>query len=350
MFPQLLEGDSTMKILYVEDELERNIPRLLLLFAKYLTETQKKKLNAIERDESGFGAQPVLIEDIVNSNGVVECHHSFADALDKVINHYDEYSLFIIDRNLVNCHYDYQAIRAIDPSFTEQKYEAFFEREGDYLLHKLVLEKKVAIANCFYFLTAYGANDEIRNNEAIKTLIDFGQFNEMNFIEKGNKNDIARLQTAMASSKSLTIYFQNLRYYQILKQNIDQQVADRFLNVQKDLCDSKRINDNMGSMRTVYDALMKQCLAFWPELMKLVDDKGRPTSFGFEWVRALQEIEKINSIQYSFFMSLWKIGSNFGSHKVPEQESIYLPTLDTVHSLSYALKDTILWFEHVKPR
>jgi len=345
-----MEGTPVMKILYVEDELERNIPRLISLFAKYLTETQKKKLSTIEGDESGFGARPELIEDIVNSNGVVECYHSFVNALEKVINHYDEYSLFIIDRNLVNSHYDYTEIKAIDPSFTEQKYEAFFEREGDYLLHKLVLEKKVAVADCFYFLTAYGANDEIRSNEAIKTLIDFGQFNEMNFIEKGNKNDIARLHTAMASSKSLSVYSQNLNYCRILKQNIDQQIANRFLNVQIDLSDSKRINDNIGSMRTVYDALMKQCLAFWPELMKLVDDKGRSISFGFEWVKALQEAEKINSIQYNFFMSIWKIGSNFGSHKVPEQESIYLPTLDTVHSLSYALKDTILWFERAKPK
>ncbi len=339
-----------MKILYVEDELERNIPRLISLFAKYLTETQKKRLSAIEGDESGFGAQPEMIEDIVNSNGVVECYHSFVNALEKVINHHDEFSLFIIDRNLVNCHYDFGEIQAIDPSFTEQKYEAFFEREGDYLLHKLVLEKKVAVADCFYFLTAYGAHDEIRSNEVIKTFIDFGQFKEQNFIEKGNKSDIARLQSAMASSKSLAIYSQNLNYYRILKQNIDQQIANQFLNVQIDLCDSKRIIENLGSIRLVYDALMKQCLTFWPELMKLVDEKGRSTSLGLQWVNTLQEANKINSIQHSFFMSIWKIGSNFGSHKVPEQESIYLPSLDTVYSLSYALKDTILWFERAKPK
>jgi hypothetical protein len=114
-----------MKILYVEDELERNIPRVNNLFAKYLTETQKKKLSALEIDDSGFGGDPQAIEEIVNSTGVVDCYHSFVDGLGKVLNNNEDYSIFIVDRNLVNCHYDYDAVRAIDPHLPSNSMKLF---------------------------------------------------------------------------------------------------------------------------------------------------------------------------------------------------------------------------------
>lgn len=49
-------------------------------------------------------------------------------------------------------------------------------------------------------------------------------------------------------------------------------------------------------------------------------------------------------------MSLWRIGSDFGTHRMLEKKKIYPPTLDTVYALCYALKDTILWFEKKRPQ
>jgi hypothetical protein len=154
----------------------------------------------------------------------------------------------------------------------------------------------------------------------------------------------------MAKNPSLKVYNQNLQYFNVLKQHVDPETANRFFNVQMDLDDPKKIHDNLGNIRAIYDAIMKCCLSFWPELMRLIDSKGRPTSFGWEWAKALQDESRTNSIQTNFFMSIMRIGSSFGAHKMPEEERIYKPTLDTVYSLSYALRDIILWFEKARPK
>lgn len=44
-----------MRILFVEDELATNIPRLIRLFRRYLGKQQREKLQEMENDDSGYG-------------------------------------------------------------------------------------------------------------------------------------------------------------------------------------------------------------------------------------------------------------------------------------------------------
>lgn len=203
-----------MKILFVEDELSKNIPRITSLFSKYLGKNTVKKLNALEADESGYGAAPEEIKEIVEATNLIEVEYRFPEALRKIIQSYDKYALFIIDRNLVEGEYEFDEVRAIDSAFDEAQYEKYFEREGDYLLQKLVLDSHVDVMGKFYFLTAYSAEDELRGSEDIKTLIDFGKFNTENFIEKG---DLDRLINIIENIRILNLQNDNKRYLNILR-------------------------------------------------------------------------------------------------------------------------------------
>ena len=70
-----------MKILYVEDELSKNIPRIIRLFQKYLGEERIRELEAIEHDESGFGGRPEDIKQIVELCNKIEIEYTFSNAL-----------------------------------------------------------------------------------------------------------------------------------------------------------------------------------------------------------------------------------------------------------------------------
>lgn len=125
-------------------------------------------IRGIGKDESGYGAEPEEVKKIVEETQLIEIDYRFPDALYKIVHHPEKY-VFIIDRNLVESEYRFEKIKTIDPIYNEELYEGFFEREGDYLLQKLVYN--VDVMTKFYFLTAYPAQDEIRRGNEIKTLI-----------------------------------------------------------------------------------------------------------------------------------------------------------------------------------
>ena len=100
-----------MKILYVEDELSKNIPRLIRLFSKYLSKKEIKNLKALEADETGYGAEPEEIKNIVEKTGLIEIEYRFPDALREVIHNSEKYALFIVDRNLSEIEYEYDELK-----------------------------------------------------------------------------------------------------------------------------------------------------------------------------------------------------------------------------------------------
>ncbi len=212
-----------MKILFVEDELEKNIPRLLRLFKKYLYKPQRQELKALEDDPSGYGATPEQIKEIVERNDIIRVAYRFPDALKEILDHYQQYALFIIDRNLSLSDYDYEEANQLDPLFTDAQYNKFFEREGDYLLKKM--SHLPDFKTMFYFLTAYSYDDEIRGKEDIQDLIDFDRLRAENFIDKSNPDEINRLQNIIETQPMLIIQNENQKYLEILKRRIGEDAS-----------------------------------------------------------------------------------------------------------------------------
>lgn len=186
---------TTPKILYVEDELAQNIPRLLRLFEKYLSKTEQQRLDDLQKDLEGYGASSDEIKQIFKDIQFIDIEYRFPDALAKALKSPETYSLFIIDRNLADAAYTLEEVQKIDPNYTQDLRDRFLEREGDYILLKLAMTKQVDVLKKFYFLTAYSVEHEVRCSPEIVDYIQFGAFKQDNFVEKGNPEDIQRLKS-----------------------------------------------------------------------------------------------------------------------------------------------------------
>jgi len=333
------------KILYVEDELSKNIPGIIRLFEKYLGKRKIRRLKELEEDESGYGAEPDEIKGIVEETNLVEVEYRFPDALRKIISHHERYALIIIDRNLAEYGYDFQEVLKIDPAYSNSQYERFFEREGDYLLHKLVYESDVM--SRFYLLTGNSIySDPIRGYDDIKTLIEFGKFSKNNFFEKGNE---AGLQKIIEDAPILNLQNENKRYLEILRKNMGNKTAENFLKILGEKDEMQRIPGNLTELRKIYEQILKECSERIPGMKEewtdrygnIITKKGEKETL-MNW---LSDKGHINTIIRNFFFSIKAITSEFGAH--PNVEDA---TTDTVNALVYALKDVIKWFGKICSR
>jgi len=336
---------NPMKILYVEDELSKNIPRVIRLFSKYLSKKAIKNLK--EADETDYVAEPESIKKIVEKTGVIEIEYRFPDALKKIIQNIEKYALFIIDRNLSEMEYGYDELSQIDATYNEDQFDKFFEREGDYLLQKLIY-KGANVLTKFYFLTAYPAPDEIRGAGDLQTHVDFREFHVENFIEKGDNEQLEKLKLIIENIKILNLQEENKEYLNILRKKINEETAERFLKILDEKDERRRIGDNLKDIRIIYEYILKECLQKIPDMNSNSNCKNEYGNLiiGQKTINWLSDSGYINSILRNFFFSINKICSEFGAHQ-NLGNSQYEPTLNTVSSLVYALKDVILWFGKV---
>jgi hypothetical protein len=327
-----------MKILFVEDELSKNIPRIIRLFRKYLGEKRIRKLEEMEADVYGIG--PDQIKSIIEETNMIDIEYRFPDALYKVINQHDRYSLFIIDRNLVESEYDFYEVKNIDSDYSKEQYERYYEREGDHLLFKLLL-LHVDVKEKFFYLTAYSADDEIRGHEDMKGLFEhFGHFKDDNLIEKGNELDFAKLINRIDNNPVLSLQHANRGSLDILRNHVDCSMADRFLKVLVNKDIHERIVDNLTDLRTISHQIFEKYSKNNPTIQHLSMDQTKR----MDMLNLLRETNQINSIIRNFLISIQKIGSDFGAHTDIATRDIYPPTTYTVNSLIYALKDIVRWF------
>lgn len=331
-----------MKILYVEDDLSENIPGIYRLFSKYLSHQEVQALKSLETREY---RDPEQVKQVLEESSIVEIEYRFPNALKKIIGHSDKYALFIIDRNLGKAEYDFAEVNQIDSSFTVTQYEKYIEREGDYLLQKLVYTG-VDVLTRFYFLTAYPAQDEIRGSEDIKTHIEFGKFTAKNFIEKANEDDLQRLIRVIENIEILNLQNENKRYLNILRQYIDDATAESFLKVLHEKDHKKRIGDNLKEIRIIYETILKTSSDRIPGMKENCADSHGNINLGDKTIFWLKDNNHIHTIMRNFFFSVKAIASDFGSHKTSKKTG-YEPTTDTVNALVYALKDIILWFGNI---
>jgi len=336
-----------MRILFVEDELEKNIPRLRRLFGKYLSKNQNDELKAFENDE--YGATPEQIKAIMERKDLFRIEYRFPDALKEIVGHPEKYALFIIDRNLSLTEYNLEEIQAIDENFSESQYNKFFEREGDYFLHKLIYQN-IDVATRFYFLTAYSFEDEIKGAEDLKNHVEFKRFGRGNFIEKASSNDIDRLRNVIEKQPAFLIRNENLKYLEILKQIISENVSDSFWYILVNSNNQDYVQTNLGAIRVLLENTMRVIA----EKLHAPDDcwdKGKSikTRSVLNWLVQYDSETKTNNYQFDtnsiikdFGYNIYEIASDFGAHHPAPG---FQPTTDTVNALVYALKDILVWFD-----
>lgn len=341
---------SAGKILFVEDELSKNVPNLLRLFEKYLSVAEKKSLEKIHNDPDGFGATNEDVKAIFKDNPFIDIEHTFPGALKAVSEKYDHYLLFIVDRNLSKSPPELADIQIVRPSFSEDMYIKYLEREGDYLL-ELLATKGVNCCDSFYFMTAFGKGEALRNEDAISTLISFDAFKHGNFLEKGKKEDFIRLRDEIINIPQIWIKFRDV--FEVFEKGwLDNKfrkgLADAIKNM--DNWQKKNIDDNALIARqileSIYDTLVDNGLIpeniynnkqgkFWTLREEDGELSMRTIIEHLKWKKELSGVQ-IPAAEFTYSMASKIV------HWIPGRPE---PSKYSNHALVYGLCDSILWFK-----
>jgi hypothetical protein len=332
------------KILYIEDELSKNIPRIINLFKNYLGPKQTKKLNNWLDDE--FGPTNEEIENCINTSNVLEVVSSFSCALEKVILHHEDYSLYIVDRNLADSDYKIDDIKNIDSNYSEEKYERYHEREGDYLILKLL--GKIDLLSSFYFLSAYPVKDYLRGKSETKGLLDSNYFSKNNYIDKGDPAGIRRLQSIINNIKSISIELENKSYCDIIRRYCGEVKYKELLAL---LSNDESIKNSLTNIRNLYESLLTNYyLKNEIKIGNKRDDSdyiqcGEVFKWITEWNRNSKEYKNVNCnpIIENFGNSIYRLTSKYGAHS-PISELQSHVTNDSKIALIFMLKYMIIWF------
>lgn len=340
---------SAGKILFIEDELSKNVPNLLRLFEKHLSPTEKNSLKEIENDTSGFGARNEDVKAIFKENPFLDIEYSFPNALKTVSEKHDDYFLFIVDRNLSSLPSTLADIQAIKPSFSENMYSQYMEREGDYLL-ELLATKGINCCSSFYFMTAYGKGEALRNEEAISKLISFDAFKQGNFIEKGKRDDFIRLRDEIINDFRALATFRDI--FEVFKKEwLDNDTRKKFVTAIKEMDNwqPENINKNALNVRqileSIYDSLAKKTTLIPAEIYKYGEFKTLQRANGDLKMRSiigyLRDKQEISGIHLSATDLIYSMASEI-IHSGPNKA---LASKYSNHALVYGLCDAILWFK-----
>ncbi|MCF6175549.1 MAG: hypothetical protein L3J71_07265 [Victivallaceae bacterium] len=323
-----------MKILYIEDELMKHVNKIDELFGSVLTKKITRQLKKLLLDEDTDSTD---IKNLMNGSNVVDVAITFPAALDKVINHRDDYALFIVDRNLSGddiC--EYEDIVAVHPEFTKSHYDRFCEREGDYLLEYLI-NKQVDCGRRFYMLT--GNSDRLRNEDFLKDKIHFSNFKADNIIAKGSENILIKIiqdvGEIMLRLEHPEIYL--LSDHQEIRQCHQEQLTNILAELKRQpTMNREKIRGNLAKLRTV--------------VVELLDDINKIDELCYYSLagQKASERNKINWLegnQKTAFIKpycdyIYTIASETSTHSFDDDN---FPTIHTLNSAISATKDIFKW-------
>ncbi|MFA7056638.1 MAG: hypothetical protein WC155_03640 [Candidatus Cloacimonadales bacterium] len=327
-----------MKILYVEDELKKNISGIIQLFNKYLGEDIVLKLEELMNDVYSGDEE---IKDVIEQCDFIEVAYSFPDAIKKVKLKPELFSLFIVDCNLSEQPYLVRDLREIAPEYDEDKENRYRGREGEYLLNILSANKQIEdLKDKFYFLSAYSASSNIIS------LIDNGTITKNNYIEKGSSEGNRFLKRkVIEKNKNLLVKLTNKPYIDVLEK-IDSNLKSSFINLIINQNNETRIRENCQIIRMISEKIYT----------KVAKDNKVPSNIFVDrypdqinirpfiyWINNKRKFNA-NSIINNGMLAIQSICSDVIHGGIKG----YQPTIDTVNYLVYALKDIILWYSQDK--
>lgn len=340
---------SAGKILFVEDELSKNVSRLSRLFGRYLSRDERESLTRIENDPLGFGTTNQDIKSLFKDNPFIDVEYSFAGALKTVSERYDDYLLFIVDRNLSSSPSTFSDIQAINPSFPEAIYNQYKEREGDYLLLFLA-SKGINCYDSFYFMTAYGTGASLINQDIIAMLISFDAFKNSNYIEKGKNDDFLRLRDEIINDFQVLATFRDI--FEVFKKGwLDNDTRTQFVAAIKDMDNWQPANINQNALNvrqileSVYDSLAMRTTLIPPEIYQAGGFRTLQRANGDLKMRSiigyLRDKQEISGIHLSATDLIYSMASEI-IHDGPinAHASKY-----SNHAMVHGLCDAILWFK-----
>ncbi len=332
------------KILYIEDEIVKNIELIINIFEKFIGKELIKQIKLLKDDESGYGISAKEIKEIINKSEIVEIVDNFKDALDIFECKSDDYSVFIVDRNLSEQAYNLKDLTAIDKNFNEQMLSKYKSCEGDYLLEK-IFNKTTNILTKFYFLSANSPSELKFKTSNIENHIEQKRFSYDNFIEKTETKKVVKI---MNDNKLLTIQLENKDFLLILKNQINYSVESKFL----DLFFEKDIEKSLALVRIIFETMLQTIQnkhtivsvvknTFMSDFIYAIENKNQNPPY-------IPQYNILNSSELivSLLRNIKSITSAYGSHSTISKVG-YMPSENTKISLIFALKEIILWFDKI---
>jgi len=338
------------KILYIEDELTKNIPTIKKFFAPILT--SRNLLNQLNQIEN---RTPIFDRDIVricNKATELDVVYKFSIALDKIAHHHLDYDLIIIDRNLSA--YDYskdwigikEDLKFVGLNEQEDNPAEYHEKEGDLLL-LILLRIDPSYKDKIYIL-ATQANDIVKSSVEMETIINITDFSTTRILEKGTGLENV-ISSIIADLPAFSIQNKYKEQCDILREQFSEEMVNLFITVVKLSDEVEKKIDFMLKLRPLTEK-------FLVTLANKINDKKARYWYKYNDKVSLQEKDFINSLEdidhrYKIgynknirqcLYSLWQIPSDFASHTSGNPDDI---TIYTITALVNQLCDVILWFD-----
>ena len=356
------------KILYVEDELTKNIATIKKFFLPILK--SKKIINQLNELEN---QSPIYAEDIVsicNKASELDICYEFPIALNKVVHNHQDYDLIIIDRNLSNYDYSEDLDEVIEDitkaglSDPEGKATQYHEREGDLLL-LILLRLNPGYKDKIYFLTA-NTKDSIRSSNELETLIDVNKFSLERILEKGTDAENV-IGDIILDLPSFSIQNRYREQCDILRKQLSEDEVKQFTDMIR-YYEKNHLKEYVFFLRKLLDNILhhvafsmaepgadywnkrnRKQLQIKPFIKGFKNDSG-------QW-QGLPEYDRIHHIGYNSIilnacLSIFEITSDCGVHelsKIIDIESLGTANLSrhTRMTLLSQICDVVLWYDRV---
>ena len=267
------------KILYVEDELRAS--DILLLFDKYLSDEERNQLIKLQRPED--------IKSLLKKNLFIHVEYNFIDAIKSIKCSFEEFSFFIIDRNLYapafqeNVSPEYKKNEV--PKLIDEPFESKYEKcEGDYLFLILLdhywkhSDPRLLLEN-FYFLTAYPPEREpLTIEESLgKLLLLFDSENHV--IAKGSEQQKEFIETKINKFEELVIKSEHRQVFEIFsKSYLKKSFEKDLLSVLKvvNTHDSSEIKKSVSLLRQICEVgILGKIVEVLRKIVKVKEVKKR---------------------------------------------------------------------------
>jgi hypothetical protein len=360
------------KILYIEDELTKNIPAIKKYFEPLLV--SRNLIKQLEELESRATIYPKDVVNICNKASELDVVYKFPVALTKIVHHYQDYDLIIIDRDLSTYDYsaDYDKIKAdveyIGLSDPQQKATEYRGREGDLLLLILLrLNPEISDKICFL---AINKTDVLKTSSELETIIDITQFTSSKILEKGKEAENV-ISAIIANLPTFTIQNNYRAQCDILRRHLSENDVKQFISMIQ-YQEEDKLNEFVFFLRKLLDNLLHHIAfgmnepraTYWnPKNQKQLqikpfikgikrwDDRTR-TNYLVAGLPAYNEKHHIgyNSIIENACLSIFEITSDCGVHEL--SKSIDIESLGTSNLSQYTkmsllgqICDVILWYD-----
>lgn len=359
------------KILYIEDELTRNIATIRKFFEPVLRK-DKRILSALSELENSDRPFPEDVIEACEPCSELDIAHTFPRALELVIKNHEFYDLVIIDRNLSQYQYVEELEKMVDrlaevgQSFTDDRILEFHEREGDLLLQVLV-KLDLSYKDKVYYLTA-NTSDALRGSPQLQTLIDVASFREDHIIEKGSPRE-KLIRDILSDMKAFRIQNSYKVQCDILRKRLTENDVNSFvkmigyhMNNEKSefLFGIRKLLDNL--LHHIAYAMGEHDASYWnaknkKQLHAKSFIKGFSSGKVFQGLPAYDDKFDIgyNSIIRNACLSIFEISSDCGIHELSKAidiESLSTGTLTnyTMQSLLNQINDIIIWYDKAMDR